>query len=56
MCWFGRFQKFLASVFEDDFSKVVTIEEIDQFFGAENLDQQKTLFDKLPLEKMKVMH
>ena len=49
--WSGRFERHYISVYRDSHLPI-SDEEIDKFFSAKTIDEQRRYFDNLPLKEM----
>ena len=52
----SRLEKYIATYHNEHLSKVVSVEEIDGFLAAKSLEEQRSLFQKLPLDKIGEIH
>lgn len=52
----SRLEQYIATYHDEHLPKVVSREEIDGFLAAKSLEEQKSLFEKLPLDKIGELH
>ena len=56
LCNSGRLDNYVTVYHSEHLVKVVSNEQIDKFFTAQSLEEQKTQFQQLPLDKMEKLH
>ena len=49
----SRLEKYVATYHDEHLPKVVSREQIDGFLAAKSLEEQKSLFEKLPIDKIR---
>jgi len=49
-------EQYIATYHDEHLPKVVSREEIDGFLAAKSLEEQRSLFEKLPLDKIGELH
>ena len=51
--WCGLLEKNVISMYSETLHEVVPNQQIDVFFSAKSLEEQRELFDQMPLDNLK---